>query len=147
MNEKLEKNVFPKNVIGQRLRIVRTSLGLTLELMRMETGISKSYISDFERGKKTPSSKYLFHLSHKFNVSLDYIFKGIGTPFVSADSGMISKYQFGRYEPEIVDLLEHISSVPSVLFAVLEFFTEYKEHKSEFISEYIDKYGHGNKND
>lgn len=147
MTRKLEKNDFPKKVIGQRLRKVRDLLGLTLELMRLETGISKSYISDFERGKKTPSSKYLFHLSHKFNVSLDYVFKGKGDPIVSADSGMISQYRFGRYEPEVVDLLDHINSIPSVLFAVMEFFTEYKENKSEFISDYLDKHGHGNKND
>lgn len=127
--------------IGQRLRTVRERLGFTLDQMKKETGISKSYISDFERGKKIPASKYLFHISEIFNVNLNYVFKGKGDVFFSADSEKNPLHDFGKYEEEINDLLFHITRIPNALFAVLQFFSEYKENMDDFIKAYLEKHG------
>ncbi len=133
-----------KNV-GQKLRMVRERLGFTLEQMSRETGISKSYISDFERGKKIPASKYLFHLCEIFDVNLNYVFKGKGEPFISADSENIPQYNPGKYKEEINDLLFHITHIPNAMFAVLQFFTEYKENMDDFIKAYLEKHGESKK--
>lgn len=127
--------------MGQRLRLVREQLGFTLVKMKEETDISKSYISEFERGKKIPASKYLFQLAEVFKVNLNYIFTGSGDPFISADSGKVSQYEFGKYEEEINDLLFHMAHIPNAKFAVLQFFTEYKENMDDFIKAYLKKHG------
>jgi transcriptional regulator with XRE-family HTH domain len=128
--------------IGPRLRQVREQLEFTLEKMSRATGISKSYISDFERGKKIPASKYLFQLNQAFKVNLNYVFNGKDPVFFSADSEKNSAYtySFGKYEDEINDLLFHITHIPNALFAVLQFFSEYKENMADFIDTYLKKH-------
>jgi transcriptional regulator with XRE-family HTH domain len=139
--EKKIKNMETKlKDIGQRLRFVREQLGFTLVKMKEETGISKSYISDFERGKKIPASKYLFQLAEAFKVNLNYIFTGTGDPVISEISGKFSQYDFGKYEEEINDLLFHMAHIPNTMFAVLQFFTEYKENMDDFIKAYLKKH-------
>jgi transcriptional regulator with XRE-family HTH domain len=145
-NQKHLKNFYSKlEDIGKRLKTVRERLGFTLEQMNRETGISKSYISDFERGKKIPASKYLFQLCETFNANLNYVFKGKGDMFISADSGKIPQYNFGKYQEEIDDLLFHITNIPNALFAVLQFFSEYKENMDDFINAYLEKHGNTKK--
>ena len=126
--------------IGARLRQVREELEFTLENMSRAAGISKSYISDFERGKKIPASKYLFRLNRAFNVNLNYVLSGKGPLFFSADSEKNPAYSFGKYEDEIDDLLFHIIHIPNALFAVLQFFSEYKENMADFIDAYLKKH-------
>lgn len=48
--------------IGMNLRMIRDKIDLTMEVISKETGISRSYLSDFERGVKLPTHKYLKYL-------------------------------------------------------------------------------------
>jgi transcriptional regulator with XRE-family HTH domain len=124
--------------MGLRLRGLRVALNITLEKMNDLTGISKSYISDFERGRKLPSSKYLFFLIEKFAIDINYIYTGRGEMFLHSREEK-NTYDFGKFDVEINDLLYHIIRVPNALFSVLGFFSDYKINKENFIKKYLEK--------
>ena len=60
-------NETGRKEIGKQLRAVRERLNMTLEELSQDTGISRSYISEFERGVKLPTSKYLRYLHDRHN--------------------------------------------------------------------------------
>jgi transcriptional regulator with XRE-family HTH domain len=84
--------------IGIRLRCLRDTLNITLEKMKELTGISRSYISDFERGRKLPSARYLFYLIDDFGADINYILTGRGEMFLRSKEGAENRYDFGKYE-------------------------------------------------
>lgn len=134
------KEVVLIKAIGSRLREVREVLGHTLKVMQEMTGSSLSYISDFERGNKFPSSKYLKELALRFNVSTDYIFTGRGEMFIPSEEDKKQEMDFGRYGEDIDELLFYMKQVPNALFAVLHFFSDYKVEHEDFLKKYLDKH-------
>lgn len=64
------------NSIGERIRIKRKELGLTLKQVYDETGISTGNLSDIERGKYVPSSFNLSKLATLLKCSVDWILNG-----------------------------------------------------------------------
>lgn len=144
---KSRPNIEPLKLkkIGARLRGLRDELSITLEKMNKLTGISRSYISDFERGKKLPSAKYLFFLIEKFSADINYIFTGQGEMFIRAKDEQKEPYDFGKYEEEIEDLLYHITRIPNALYSVLGHFSDYKVNKEKFIKSYLEKMGNREK--
>jgi len=75
------KNEF--TALGKRLRTIRRSLNMKQIEMSEPLGISISYLSDIELAKRKPSPEFFLNLSIKYNVSLDYLFRGIGDMFLS----------------------------------------------------------------
>lgn len=71
------------SALGKRLRTIRRSLNLKQIEMSENLGISISYLSDIELAKRKPSPDFFLNLSIKYNVSLDYLFRGIGDMFLS----------------------------------------------------------------
>jgi transcriptional regulator with XRE-family HTH domain len=128
--------------IGERLKIVREALKLTLKAVQEKTAISTSYISDFERGKKFPSSKYMKELVVTFGVSADYIFSGKGEMFFKNEDDLKEIYDFGKFNEDVQEMLFYMKKVPNALFAVLEFFTDYKVKKEDFLKKYLEKHHH-----
>lgn len=123
------------NDIGLQLKAVRERLKMTLDAMSKETRISRSYISDFERGLKLPTAKYLKYLHDKHNVSLNYIFCSDGDMFRPDDDILLP--DFGKFREEIKELLAYLARIPHALYTVLGFFTEYKIKNKELISNYF----------
>jgi transcriptional regulator with XRE-family HTH domain len=118
---------------GLRLKAIREELRMTLDGVSKETGLSRSYISDFERGFRLPTSKYLRYLHDYHKVNLNFIFGGEDRKFRAE----ISKPpNFGRLQEDVDELLEHMAEIPHALFAVLGFFTEYKVMNKEIIRRY-----------
>ncbi|MCP5053055.1 MAG: helix-turn-helix domain-containing protein [bacterium] len=126
--------------IGMRLREIRELLGRTLKEMQQLTGVSLSYISDFERGKKMPSSKYLKALALEFDISLDYVVKGYGHMSMSENIEQSEIADFGKYSEDVVDLLTHMKKVPSTLFAMLSYFNTYKMEQQAFLEKFMDQH-------
>lgn len=60
--------------MGLQIKAIRERLNMTLDAISKETGISRSYISDFERGFKLPTGKFLKHLHDRHNINLNYVF-------------------------------------------------------------------------
>lgn len=119
--------------VGMRLRVVRQELSLTMEVASKETGISRSYLSDFERGFRLPTSKYLQYLHNRHKVNLNYIFGGEGRMFRAEK---VDVPDFGIFQDEVDKLLRFIGDVPAALHAVLGFAIEYKLKNKDWIQMY-----------
>ena len=63
--------IIARNNIGEVLRLLRISFDLTISELSQRTSISKSYITEIEKGVKNPSAKILEKYS-----------KGLGIPDV-----------------------------------------------------------------
>ena len=66
--------ISEKNV-GQRIRELRTSLGLTLEELADKTGFTKGYLSRVENSKKAPPVATLIRIATALEVTLSDIFE------------------------------------------------------------------------
>jgi transcriptional regulator with XRE-family HTH domain len=110
--------------LGLQLRAIREDLKMTADAISKETGISRSYLSGFERGYRLPTAKYMLYLHNQHNVDLNYIFHGSGRKFrLTRDE---SPPDFGSLQEEVDRLMEAMAESRPVLFAVLGFFAEYE---------------------
>ncbi|MCP4153896.1 MAG: helix-turn-helix transcriptional regulator, partial [bacterium] len=120
MNDLNELNI--RNM-GLRLKAIRERLKMTLATMQDETGLSRGYISNFERGIKPPTMKYLKYLHDEHNVSVHYIFGTDERMFRPEKKEEEKKMDFGRNTEDVDELLYYISHIPHALFALLSDFT------------------------
>lgn len=56
-----------------RIRELRRAKGIDQKVMSIDLGVSQPTISDWESGRKIPSSKSAARLADYFGVSLDYL--------------------------------------------------------------------------
>jgi y4mF family transcriptional regulator len=63
-------------VVGQRIKDRRAELGWTQEQLAQKAGISKSFLSELENGKRSVSADNLLDLARALGVSLDYLMTG-----------------------------------------------------------------------
>ena len=71
--------------LGQRLKEVRQLMHLSQEEFGAILGAGKSYISSVEHGKSKLSLESLVKLLMNYNVSIDYLLGGIGSPFIKTE--------------------------------------------------------------
>jgi transcriptional regulator with XRE-family HTH domain len=64
--------------VGERIRHRRTELGLTQVCLSQKAGISKSFLSDVENGKRSIGAETLYDLGRTMALSLDYLMSGEG---------------------------------------------------------------------
>jgi len=65
--------------VGERVRRIRTNLSLTQDELAQKAGISKSFLSDLENGKRSIGAETLLDLGRAMSVSLDYLMTGNGS--------------------------------------------------------------------
>lgn len=65
--------------VGERIRARRQALGLTQDELARRAGISKSFLSDVENGKRSVSADNLLDLGQVLGRSLDYLMTGEST--------------------------------------------------------------------
>ena len=65
----------PEEQVGPRLRTLRKSLGVTLELLAERTGLTKGYLSKIETGKKLPPIATLSRISDALGSDMAYFFQ------------------------------------------------------------------------
>jgi transcriptional regulator with XRE-family HTH domain len=61
--------------IGEKLHTLRTRRGLSIRQLAPELGVSDSYITQIELGKKTPSARLVLKIALFFNVSTDRLMR------------------------------------------------------------------------
>ena len=66
--------------VGERIRMVRNELGWTQDKLASESNMSKSFISDVERGERDIRSNYLLRLANAMGASLEFLLRGEETP-------------------------------------------------------------------
>lgn len=68
-------------MVGERLKLIRKSLGMTQEQLAQRLGVGKAALSMIETGKTGLSSRNRHILVQEFNVNLDWIDTGRGRMF------------------------------------------------------------------
>ena len=61
--------------IGENLKKIRKSRGLTIDSLSLSSGVSKSMISEIERGIRNPSITILWNLANTLKIPLNYFLK------------------------------------------------------------------------
>ena len=59
--------------LPERLRDLRTKLGLSQRVVAKHLDVSPSIISSYETGERTPSTENLLSLSYMYHCSTDYL--------------------------------------------------------------------------
>ncbi len=84
-----EKNTDKHYVIGQRIKNIRLSRGMTLEEFGVLFSAGKGLVSRWERGISTPNPKRLKNIAEFANISIEELTSG-------SDLITISKVEFNR---------------------------------------------------
>lgn len=66
--------------LGERIKQIRKLSGLTQEQFAASLGMGNANLSGIENGSKNPKLSFFFKLVKLYQVSLDYLFLGIGEP-------------------------------------------------------------------
>ncbi len=72
-------NGLPVAVIGRRVRAERTRLGLSLEDVADRSGVSRSMVSEIERGRKVPTIVVLDRITAALGTSLTALVQPVET--------------------------------------------------------------------
>lgn len=72
--------------IGERLRKIRKSKGLSIYKLSQETGISQNHISDLELGRRKPSVDTIKRLIEPLGITLAELFNEDSTVTILSDS-------------------------------------------------------------
>jgi transcriptional regulator with XRE-family HTH domain len=59
--------------LGQKLRVLRTQRGITLQELADALAVTNGYLSLIENGKREPRATLLFKMSRILNVSTDHL--------------------------------------------------------------------------
>ncbi len=118
---------------AMQLKAIREEMRKTLDVVSQETGISRSYLSDFERGFRLPTSKYLKFLHDRHRVNLNFVFGGEGRKFRVADE---AELDFGHLQDEVDKMLHFMAEMPHALFSMLSYFAEYKLVNKKLIEQH-----------
>ena len=79
-------------MLGERLRAFRERRGLTLQEVASRSGLSRSYLSELENGKKQPSIKALEALADALNVALDALIPDGGREAEAEAEGRLGEH-------------------------------------------------------
>ncbi len=121
---------------GKRLKDIRTKLGLTLENIRQHIGISRSYVSEFEKGIKLPTVKYLRYLHDRHGINLNYVFRGQHNMFRENVVNEHSEPVFGGFQNDVADMIKLMEKVPHALHHILAYVAEYKVNNHDFLKNF-----------
>lgn len=62
--------------VGERIRKRRNELGWTQDALAQKAGVSKSFLSDLENGKRNVGADTLYDIARALSLSLDYLMSG-----------------------------------------------------------------------
>ena len=122
---------------GKRVKEVRESLHLLQKDFASDIGISGSFLSDIEAGKTRASFEFFYHITEKYHVNPIYLLHGKGEMFLGP--GLESAVDYGPDSDIIQEMLEHITQIPLIRFAVLEFYQGYLYDKKDLLNEQFEK--------
>ncbi len=79
-NYKLSKKDINKTISGIRLKDLRKENKLTQEKLAKILNVSRTTITEYERGTNIIATPFLFDICKKYNVSADYLLGRIDSP-------------------------------------------------------------------
>ena len=117
--------------LGERLRQRRALLRMTQEQLSQKLDISKNFLGDVERGKKSMSTKTLYKAAKILNVSIDYLMDGSRSSCEIAPQGMVPDYRNQENKNKFLELLDRLDEYDiAFLIHILIHFIHYLEENS-----------------
>ncbi len=117
---------------GERVRKIRTDLGLTAEKFGKQLGVGKTAISNIENGKRNLTEQMIKAICREYNASYDWLMYENGDPFDDLPQTILDElckqYDLDEYDRFIV---EFYVTLPSELRALA------KEKAKELLHERI----------
>ena len=80
------KTILIRKVMGETLRELRMSRGMTLREVSMASMVSLGYLSEIERGHKEASSEVVFSIAQALDVSLSDLMITISTKLAALEA-------------------------------------------------------------
>jgi transcriptional regulator with XRE-family HTH domain len=97
--------------VGQRMRKLRKQRELSQEVMAARIGISQKYLSELERGQKSPSWDTLVDIAHKgFEIRLAALMFGVDED-IGGDAKELSDVLAGRSKEVRYDVLRAVELI------------------------------------
>jgi len=119
MSKKVEIDL---EAIGKRLKEARKKINCTLSEMNEMCGVAKSTLSEMEAGLKKPHHLYLYLLSTKYNININWIFSGKGSMFLDFEI----KLDFGEDNKIIKELFHLLGKFPVLRYEILRHYLVFK---------------------
>jgi transcriptional regulator with XRE-family HTH domain len=115
--------------IGKRLKEARNKIECTLSEMQEMCGVAKSTISEMETGLKKPHHLYLYLLSTKYKININWIFSGKGSMLLDYEI----KLDFGEDNEKIKELIYLLEKFPDFRYEVLRLYLYFKKNNKDLI--------------
>jgi transcriptional regulator with XRE-family HTH domain len=122
--------------IGSKLRAIREHLDKTLDVMSHEVVMSRSYISEFERGLKLPTAKYLKFLHDKYRINLNFIFCSDEEMLRPREEEKEVPLDFGIQQEYVEEMMKAMADMPHALFFMLGHFQKYKMENKQLLEQF-----------
>lgn len=102
---------------GERIRGLRTSLGLSLEAFGEKLGVTRAAMSNIERGQRNLTDQMAKSICREFNVSERWLRTGEGEMFlklsrddeIAAYVGRVLKDESAFYQQKLLHILTKLS--------------------------------------
>lgn len=129
--------------IGANIRAIRKHLKYKQKVFAKELGVTGSYLSEIEIGRKSPGMDIIVELINKYNANILYLFYGEGNMFSYSEAE--SAAAAGPVVPtddwdEKDKLVWFINNIPLIRYAMMEYFINYRYDKEKVIAKELDKY-------
>lgn len=121
--------------LGERIKHLRTTNGLTQQEFGKTFGIGKSMVSLYESNTNAPSDEIKLKIAQHFNVSMDYLLGRTDIPNKKAENlseALLNMLIEQGYVNDIKDIDENvIQSVTTILDLYLEKTNNKKSYKTQ----------------
>ena len=104
-SDRMASKGFPNPIdvhVGNRIRLRRTLLGISQQLLAEKMGITFQQVQKYEKGTNRVSSSRLFDLTRIFDVPIAYIYDEMGTDVSQQSPRQISRAGYAR--PKLIDI-------------------------------------------
>ena len=114
-----------KFILGAKIRQLRQQQKLSLKVLSEQSGLSISYLSEIEKGKKYPKPEKLFHLSNALNVSFDELVslqtENEGNPISAIlNSPFLNELPLQEFGISMTEIFELANNAPSKASAFIQ---------------------------
>lgn len=112
--------------VGERIKELRKSLGLTLEEFGKKLGVGKSAISNIENGSRNLTDQMSLSIHREFNVREEWLRDGAGEMFEPAASDELDVLakEYGLSEGEKILIEHYVNLDESSRRAVIDFIVD-----------------------
>ena len=122
-----EENV--RFILGFKLKTQRIQSGLSLKEVASKAGMSISYLSEIEKGKKYPKTEKLIALANCYGIRYDELVTvdgqdGLNPLSTSLDSGFFQEFPFQLFGLHATDLFSLLTTAPDKAGALIRTFLE-----------------------